>query len=126
MLHQRKRRQALVMVLALLLTFFLFIFGGVLLAGVERDLGFENRRQLQARAHYLALSGVQYYQHKVVPPAAQQLPPVSVESGQLFAVAGTPDGTITSRGYVLSPAGAVLAEKTLVVPNGLAVNRYAR
>lgn len=126
MLHHRKRRQAVVMILALLLTLFLFMFGGMLLVGVERDLGFEARRQTQARAHYLALSGVEYYQHHVVPPNAEQLAPVAVDSGQLFAVSGTADGTITSRGYVLSPSGTVLAEKTLVVPNGLAVNRYAR
>jgi hypothetical protein len=126
MLHRRKRRQALVMVLALFVTFFLFIFGGVLLAGVERDLGFENRRQLQARAHYLALSGVQYYQHKVVPPQAQQLAAVALAPGQLFSVGGSADGTVTSRGYILSPSGAVLAEKTLVVPHGLAVKRYAK
>jgi len=122
----RKSNRGSVFILGILVTVFLFLFGALLLLSVRRDLQFESRRQLQARAHYLALSGVEHYQGTVIPPNLAQLGPIQLGPGEMFAVNGTSDGTIESRGYLVSPQGTILAEETLVVPHGLPARRYKK
>ena len=115
----------MVLVLALLVSLFLMLFGIILLICLDRDLSFETRRENQARAQYLALSGIEYYQDKIVPPASADLGRIHLSVHEAFEVNGTLEGTLQSRGLILDTDGKIMASKTIIVPHGLRWNRYA-
>jgi hypothetical protein len=115
----------MVLALAILLSVFLMLFGIILLISLDRDLSFETRRENQARAQYLALSGIEYHQDNVLPPAFADLGRIHITATEAFEVNGTIDGTIQSVGLLLNTHGHILARKTIFVPHGLRNNRRA-
>lgn len=93
---------------------------------LDRDVHFQTRAELEARAYYLALGGIDYYRYHVVRPNVATLGPITVGDHAYFQVTGEPDGTVRSTGYLTNLNGGVLAEKTLVAPQGSTVGHYAK
>lgn len=92
---------------------------------LDRDVQFQSRAELESRAYYLALGGIDFYRFNVVRPAVNTYGPVAVGEGGYFEVTGDPDGTVRSRGYITNLNGTVLAEKRLVAPQGSTIGAYA-
>lgn len=123
---RHRSRRGVALMLAVLVATFLFLFGGLILLGVQRDMSFETRRQQQAQAHYAAVSGVQWFHSVYAVDAPGSVAPVELSERCFFSVHGDAAGTVTSRGFLLSSGGRVLADETLVLPHGLARNGYVQ
>ena len=127
-----KKKQAVALMLALLLTTFLFVLGLGLLYFVERDSYVSLVQQRDQKAFVLARSGLMYARNTLVTSPASTAPWLVTPSTRVnydvdlatphlerfvLWVDGDTDRTLHSLGQLVNSAGTVLASRELCAPS---------
>lgn len=121
----RAKKRGLALVTVLILTVILLVLTVAFLFYAERGYRFAGLQERQNQAYFLAMAGLEFYRARPEEfgnnqPVRRAVPLESETS--FFEVTLEEDGTITSRGILLSPLSGLsestAIERTVVVPQG--------
>lgn len=116
------RSRGAALIYTLLLSSTLLLLCIAFMVSVQRDTSVQRRQELQVRAQYLALSGLDWFTYQEVTILATSAPgtvfgPFQLGAGEFFQVTKRADGGGESRGWLEDASGRELASRTLIAPN---------
>lgn len=119
-----KRYRAVALIFVLFVVTFLFILGSYMQNTILFDLHFLAVQKAREEAFYLAKAGMEYYANNGIPGE-----PISVpleDPRHTCEIMEEADGDLTFRGIVKDGGMRIIAERTLVVPHGVAESWFER